>query len=157
MFNKRLFCLSFAIAILLAACGPARLESTDPLPLPSPSGSWHLSLTQSGGFAGVMLNVDVSSDGKLIAQDQRSGKTVTEQLPPATLAKLIALTPTVLAPTSQGPRTGCVDCFLYDLEITSASGTVRLHADDTTLADSGAEQLIQLLQQLRDSALRSQP
>jgi hypothetical protein len=155
MFHNRLFCASLAITIFLAACGPAELRPAGPQPLPSPSDSWSVSLTQSGGFAGVLLKVQVSSDGQLVAEDSKSGRSVTQHLPPETLAKLASMLSTVFLATPGSPHTGCADCFLYDLDISSGASAVHTRLDDTMLAASGAEELIRLLAQLRDSALKN--
>jgi hypothetical protein len=157
MFRKYLPFFALALIVVTSACGPAQLQPSYPQPLPSPSGSWSLSLTQSGGIAGVSLKVTVSSDGQLTAEDQRSGKTVTQTLPPDTMAKLAALYSAVAVSTPQSPKSGCADCFLYHLELNSGDKALSLKFDDTTLGGSGAEQLIHFLQQLRDAALKSQP
>ena len=166
MLNTRLFVMLMVLTLFLAACGPATITPPDAVPLPSPSGPqslpspaqpWDLSLTQSGGFAGVQLKVDVSSAGRLSAEDQRSGKKVSRQLDAATLEKLAGLAAAVAASTPQSPHSSCADCFLYDLQVTSGARTVHVQADDTTLAASGAQELVSLLNQLRDGALKSQP
>lgn len=170
MFKNSLLPIPLMAMLFLSACGPAVLQAEGPQPFASPvdlqtqpsfSGPWSLSLTQSGGFAGVMLTVQVSSDGKLTAEDQRSGRSVTQTLPAGTLAKLAELTSSVASTASgAGPKpqkSSCRDCFLYDLQVTSAGRTARIQADDTTLGASGAQELIGLLRQLRDGALRGQP
>ena len=58
-------------------------------------------------------------------------------------------------PSADRLPSGCADCFIYDVEITSTTGIIRIHADDTSLTDSGAQPLIQFLGELRDRALRS--
>ncbi len=112
MFHNRLFCVSLALAMLLAACGPAELQPAGPQPLPSPSKSWSVTLTQSGGLAGVLLNVQLSSDGQLVADDLKSGRSVTQGLPPETLAKLASMLSTVVVATPESPHSDCADCFL---------------------------------------------
>lgn len=145
-----------ALAVCLAACSP-RSPFSAPQPLPSPGASWSVQLNQSGGFIGVKLNVQVSSDGRLTAEDQRAGRTVTQQLPPEALARLLRLYSSIIPPPSGPQQSACADCFLYDLQLNSEGQTIQIHADDTTLASSGAADLIAYLQQLRDSALRSKP
>jgi len=49
----------------------------------------------------------------------------------------------------------CADCFVYELEIASTTGIVRVQADDTNLGESGAQDLIQFLGEMRDQALES--
>ena len=157
MYKKCLPFFALAFIVLTSACGPAQLVPSYPQPLPSPSSSWDMTLTQSGGIAGVSLKVTVSSDGQLAAEDERSGRSVTQALPAATMAKLAALYSTVVLSTPQSPNSGCADCFLYDLKLNSGGNALNLKFDDTTLGGSGAEELIRFLQQLRDAALKSQP
>ena len=66
----------------LAACGPLLRAEPSPKPLPSPASFWTINLKQSGGFAGVSLSLEVSSDGRLVATDERSGRKVEQVLPP---------------------------------------------------------------------------
>jgi hypothetical protein len=157
MFNNRSFAAVLIIGLFLSACGPAQIvpPAGQLQPLPSPTESWQLSFVQSGGFAGVQLKLGVSSDGRLTAQDLRSGKTATKQLDAATLNKISGLVSTLALSASQSPGSACADCFLYDLQLTTGGRTIQVHADDTTLAASGAQDLIALLQQLRDGALKS--
>jgi hypothetical protein len=157
MSTRPLLCISLVLMTLASACGPARLEPSGPQPLPSPTQSWTLSLTQSGGLAGVSLKVTVSSDGQLTAEDQRTGRIVTQRLSPDVLARLAALYSSDLQVVRQPAPSACADCFTYDLEASSGGTVKRIHADDTTLDASGAAELIRMLQRLRDDALKSQP
>ncbi len=157
MMNTRLLRSMFGLVLVLSACTPFLAPRSSPQPLPSPSGDWTVSLTQSGGFVGVSLKVEVSSNGQLKAEDQRSGRTVTKSVPPETLYKLAQLHAAALVAKPAPAHSGCADCFLYDLQLDSAGKFVQIKADDTTLSDSGAAELVGLLQQLRDDALRSQP
>ena len=148
---------ALALIALLTACARPFPAPSQPQPLPSPAADWSMSMTQSGGFAGVHLTVEVTSDGRPKAEDQRSGRTVTQAVPPATLARLGQLYSGLSLVTPNAPRSGCADCFNYDLRANSGGRVVQVQADDTTLTDSGAAELISLLQQLRDAALRTQP
>ncbi len=157
MFNTRLFGLLFVLAFFLAACGPATITAPGVQPLPSPSGPWNVTLTQSGGLAGVQLTVEVSSNGRLDAENVRLGKRASRQLDAATLDQLSGLVSAIPASTPQLPASKCADCFLYDLQITSGARTIHIQADDTTLAASGAGELVGLLRGLRDATLKGQP
>ncbi len=165
MSGFRVLSISALLIFVLAACGPATIVPPDLQPLPSPSdaqsssaGSWDVSLSQTGGFAGLDLKVDVSSDGRLTAEDVKSGKQAIKQLDAASLAKLSTLIASAAALAPQSPqRSSCADCFLYDLQITSGSRSIHIQADDTTLGPSGLRELVSLLQQLRDVTLKSQP
>ncbi len=155
MLNKTFLFATLALMAFLAGCARPLPTSSAPQPLPSPAADWTMTLTQSGGFAGVMLKVVVSSDGKLTAEDQRSGRTVTQHLTADAVARLASLSSGLVVTTPAESRSGCADCFIYDLQVDAGGRSVQIHADDTTLADSGAEDLIRTLQGLRDAALRS--
>jgi hypothetical protein len=157
MYIHRLVRYGWILAFLLAACVPALSRPDAPQALPSPAGDWMLKLTQTGGFAGVKLHVQVSSDGSLTADDQRTGRQVSQTLPPEIVAQIASQVGPLLQATPVPARAGCADCFLYRLEFTSEGKTASLEADDTTLSDSGAADLVKLLQQLRDKALRANP
>jgi hypothetical protein len=142
------------LIVFLTACSPSPAAWSGPQLLPSPAADWMMTLTQTGGFAGVMLKVVVSSDGRLTAVDQRSGRTVTQTVPANAIPKLSALVHRLAAITPGAQHSGCADCFNYELQIDSGGRSVQIHADDTTLGDSGAQDIIRLLQSLRDAALR---
>ena len=154
MLNKMLLFTTLALMAFLVGCARPLPSSSDPQPLPSPRADWTMTLTQSGGFAGIMLKVVVSSDGKLTAENQRSGHTVTQELTADTVARLESLSSGLVVATPAS-HSGCADCFSYDLRVDARGRSLQIHADDTTLADSGAEDLIRALQGLRDAALRS--
>src|SRR5512142_1246459 len=155
MSHAGFFRFTWILALALAACGPAVVSPPASQASPAPAQDWTVKLTQSGGFAGVLLTVQVSSDGTLIARNERAGSSVTKSLPPEATAQIASFAAGLAAATSATPRSGCADCFLYRLEVTSGGRSAAIDADDTTLAGSGAAELIQLLQRLRDEALRA--
>jgi hypothetical protein len=144
----------FTILIFFSACSQVK-----PIPqhLPSPSSKWMAKLNKSGGLSGVLLSVEISSDGGLKAEDQRSGRTVSQTLPLQTTAKLNQLISTTAVASRSVPQSECADCFIYDLEIQSEEGDLHIHTDDVTLKDSGAADLITYMSKLRDDALGSNP
>ncbi len=157
MRHIRNFCLLLLGSAILSACGPLRFWTSTPQPLPSPQPDWTLQLTQSGGFAGVQLWVQVTSAGRLSAADQRSGRHVQQTISGNTVAQLGRLAG-ALASFPSAPRpSACADCFVYTLIVTYGDRTTQIQADDATLTDSGSRELVTLLQSLRDTALASQP
>ncbi len=150
-------CVMLLLMALASACGPAEIVPPDPQPLPSPGMSWTLTLTQSGGLAGVSLKATITSDGQLTAEDQKSGRSVTRSLSPDELTSLAALYASDRQVIRQPAQSGCADCFVYDLEASYGGRVTSIHADDTTLDASGAGDLIRMIQRLRDTALKSQP
>ena len=105
----------------------------------------------------MSLSLEVSSDGRLRAQDERSGRKAEKNVPPETLARIAQLYSGVAAPTPGGSPSSCADCFIYDIQLTSGAQVSQVHADDTTLDSSGAADLIAYLIQLRDSTLKAAP
>lgn len=142
---------------LLSACGPLRLSAPGAKPLPSPSSTWTLQLSQSGGIAGVQLALEITSAGQLTATDNRSGRTATETLPPSSLSKLRSLIDATTISQASVGHSSCADCFVYLLTFRSDAGTQTMQVDDVSLAASGAQELITFLRSLRDSALASKP
>ena len=158
MFKSQLLRTALAFMITsLVACGTVLAPTSAPQPLPSPGSSWTMKLDQSGGIAGVSLSLEITSDGRLTAKDERSGRVVVQDVPQEAMGRLMQLYSAVQAATPKPLPSACADCFIYDLEVSSGEGLVQIHADDTTLADSGAADLIAFLRQLRDTALRSSP
>src|SRR5574340_398403 len=153
MFKNMLLPAILFISIFVSSCSPAKPAKAIPQPLPSPSDGWTAALTQSGGFAGVLLTVEVSSDGQLKAEDQRARRSVTQRLSPQAVAQLQQLISNTKVSSGAAPRSTFADCFLYDLVVESNGNSFRVHADDVTFKNSGAADLIALLRQLRDQAL----
>jgi hypothetical protein len=154
--NKITLCLLMVI-IISSSCGEAKSIKTNPQPLPSASDKWNVKLTQTGGIAGVFLTVKVSSDGQLIAENQRSQQNVTKTLSSQTIAELRGLIFNSVLSTSHVQQTGCADCFIYDLEIQSEGNNVKIQVDDVSINNSGAQELITTLLRIRDDALRPNP
>ena len=146
--------MPFLILSLLgvAACAPTR---TFPPPAPTSAGTWSIKLTQTGGFAGAHLEIRVSSDGHMTAEDGRTRRVVSRPLSEAAVRELNRLLGPSTLPETERLRSVCADCFVYELEIASTTGIVRVQADDTNLSESGAQDLIQFLGEMRDQALES--
>lgn len=151
----RLASIAAVASLLVAGCIP--LQPPTPALLPSPSGNWTVRLVQSGGFVGVQLTIQVSSTGEMQAEDQRAGRQVAKTLPPETVAEVSRLLSQTTIPAAPPQPSACADCFVYDLEVSVPGGTYRIHADDVSVADSGAQALILYLARLRDSVLKGTP
>ena len=152
------FILSLLITLIfLSSCGTAGSIKQIPQPLASPSDNWNIKLVQSGGIAGVLLTVDVSSDGQLKAEDQRSQRSASKILSSQTTAELKGLIFNTVVSTSRVPQSACADCFIYNLEIQSDGKAVKIQVDDATINDSSAQGLITTLLKIRDEALNPNP
>lgn len=147
--------LGFLIIILfLSSCSQVK---PFPQPLPSPSSNWTVKLNQSGGIAGVQLSIEISSNGQLRAEDQRSHRIVTQTLPPQTITKIHQLIANTSVSVTGVPQSGCADCFIYDLEIQTEESDYHINVDDVTMKNSNAADLIASLSKLRDGALAANP
>ena len=152
------YILSFLITLFfLSSCATAGSIKPIPQPLASPSDNWDVKLIQSGGIAGVLLTVDVSSDGQLKADDQRSQRSASKILPSQTIAELKGLVFNTVASTIRVPQSACADCFIYDLEIQSEGKVIKIQVDDVTVNGSSVQGLITTLLKIRDEALNPNP
>jgi hypothetical protein len=142
------------IFLFISSCSQAK---PIPQPFPSPSSKWTVKLNQSGGIAGVLLTVEISSDGQLKARDQRSNRNVTQNLSSQSTSKLNQLISNTAVSAKGVPQSSCADCFIYDLEIQSEESDLHIHVDDVTIKNSGASELITYVIKLRDDALRPNP
>jgi hypothetical protein len=152
------FILSLLITLIfLSSCGTAGSIKPIQQPLASPSNNWNVTLTQSGGIAGVQLTVDISSDGQLKAEDQRSQRSASKILPSQTIALLRGLVFNAIASYGSVPLSACADCFIYNLEIQSDDKDIKIQVDDSTINVSTAQGLITTLIKIRDEALNPNP
>ena len=138
---------------LLGACAPLGTQVPNTQSTPSHGDSWTITLRQSGGFVGVDKTVQVSSDGQLVAADQRSGRRAALELAPKSISELSQLYYDAASPAQAPRESACADCFVYDLAIETQGGNTDIRLDDTSLAGSKAGPLIHYLIQLRDAAL----
>lgn len=134
---RRLIVLVITLAATaLAACAPAA-------PNPAPTGSTSgppggglvtpVSITRTGGLAGVRQTVDISADGSWTYTDARAGASTQGRLTPAQLSALVALLTDpklIQALSDHATPTGvCNDGFEY---------TLRFGSSDTfTFVDCG--------------------
>ena len=137
-----------------AAERPTQLASmpnpTAVLPAPSRSGipaltgDWQISLEQSGGIMGMSRKLVVSSSGSASLTDLHSQKSSPVNLSGEELKSLAGLVADsrYKAPVS---TSGCADCFLFALEVSSSSGTFSVELDELALADSGLQPLVAFL------------
>ena len=124
--------------------GPTPIPTNPALHLPKLSGDWLVRLAQSGGIAGVSRSLEISSSGAMTIIETRGGERKVSQLP---AEKLAALNELVAASTFRPASlpTGCADCFVFDLRITSADGTFQAQLDEVSLPDSGLQSLLDFL------------
>jgi len=114
--------------------------------IPKLNGDWRMMLTQSGGFIGMSKSIQIDASGAATVTDLRSKKTSQAVLPADTLKKLTDL----VANSSYKPASmpsGCADCFIFKLEITSGSQKFQVEMNDIDLQTSGLQDLVGFLGQ----------
>jgi len=150
MIRNLLFVLILGLSAACSAA-PGNGES-----LPALEGTWSITLTQSGGFAGLQRTVIIANDGSVVAVDERERRIAALQLSEAELTGLEEQLSAarVIRPTET--ETGCADCFIYDLRIDSASESFSIQLDDVTLPDSGLQPLVANVRDLMERALATQ-
>ena len=105
----------------------------------------------SGGFAGLNRELQLSSTGELSATDRRRDTHVTARVSADEISKIGSLIP--VAPASPSRKTGCADCFLYDLTLHVRGRSVVVRTDDVSLGGSDIEPLVRNLVALLDRAM----
>ncbi|MBI5823655.1 MAG: hypothetical protein HZB18_06475 [Chloroflexi bacterium] len=152
-------------AFLVAGCAssPEVTDASTPAPtavlLSTPTlpvvDEWTIKMTHSGGIMGLMRSLEVSSDGKYSAVDERANKTVSGELSFNELATLNEMISILDGADVKQPGPGnCADCFIYDLEIHSGKNNLAIQLDDISLPDSGMVELVSFLRGITDSALK---
>lgn len=148
MFRTLLILLT---AFTLAACGPAQLDTQQPLP--TASADWtSITFTQSGGIMGMMRTFIVARDGSFTATDERANNNVNGKLSGEELAKLNNLIVS-LSVNKSGQSGVCADCFIYSIEIATTGKSISAQADDVNLNDSGIGPLVIFLENRMSKAL----
>jgi hypothetical protein len=137
-------------APIACALYPAQTALATSLPAPAED-PWRLEIHLSGGFAGLNRELQLSSTGELSANDRRRDTHVTARVSADEISKIGSLIP--VAPASPSRKTGCADCFLYDLTLHVRGRSVVVRTDDVSLAGSDIEPLVRNLVALLDRAM----
>ena len=121
------------------------LASTAPAQqLPALSGDWHMTIIQSGGIMGMMRTLEISSTGAMTLTDARSHTSSQSQLSAERLAALTKLVASSQYRAAAIPA-GCADCFIFDIQISSAGKNFQVQLNQIDLVDSGLQPLIDFL------------
>lgn len=136
---------------IFSACGsPGSIEI-----LETPTNEWRIVFVHSGGFAGLMRALEISSDGSYTLKDERTNFTKSGQITDNELADLSR----ILVGINYVPQTkptGCADCFIYDIRVTGGGNDFSARVDDVNIDDSGLRLLVSALREIMDRELRSQ-
>ncbi len=109
----------------------------------------------SGGIAGLSRSIEITSDGAVIAKDERNGKTMKRQLTSDELTQFVSLIKSASLKSTSGGSTGCADCFIYNIKMTSDSRNFSVQYDDVSLPDSGMSSIVKYLADLMSRMLAS--
>jgi hypothetical protein len=155
--SARTLFLTVLVGLLLACNTLTRplLPQATTQALPVLDGTWSLKMTQTGGYIGIHHELEIASDGTLTVTDPQQDQTSSIVITPEAMNKLKDLVASSKYQLPQGPQGSCSDCFNYDLEISSNTGTFTVQLDDVSLPPSGLEPLINLLRQTMDDALEN--
>ena len=115
-------------------------------------GSWHLTFTLSGGFAGFDRTLDVTSAGSAKAVDRRRTRQVDRQLSRDEIQEIDRLAASVSS-FDGSARTQCRDCFTYSLDLERQGQRVTVRVADDHLAESNARPLIASLTRILNQLL----
>ena len=164
MYKIKLLFIALLIPVVISGCGGAipilqPLPSPRPLPtsqsIPELTGAWTVSMQLSGGIAGLSRSIEITSNGAVVAKDERNGKTVNRQLTSNELNQLMNLIKSSSLKTSSGSPGACADCFIYAIKITSDNGIFSSTSDDVNLSNSGMSSVVKYLMDLLTQMLAS--
>jgi len=149
------------LAMAFAACGTAGGSPNSASAVTSLSGGnqaamWRIRFTQSGGFAGLQRELDVTNAGEVIARDVRRNREVKVRLDDAEVARLSALlaqAPPDAAATSALASSQCRDCLEYGVDATADGQRIAAHLIDTELDASGFRPLVTALVEILTRSL----
>ena len=118
--------------------------------------SWEIGYTVSGGFAGIMRQLKLSSNGRLLAIDLKKKIHMEQQASAEQLAEVSDILHKIDLSRAQTKRPDlknkCADCFQRELTVVTDGQRHRLNIDDTVLEDQEYVQLIKLLSSLMNQA-----
>jgi hypothetical protein len=156
--SRSFFLFVFLTTLFITGCSslltPEPLKTSLPSP-EAPGNEWAIKMTHSGGIMGLSRSIDISSDGKYTATDNRAKKTITGNLTANELSKLNKIVYESKFESATKPQqSGCADCFIYSLEMQLNGKKVAYQADDITLSSSELVILVTYLRDLMDRALK---
>jgi len=135
---KRMCGLLLMIALLgMGACKPRATEKPTPAATPGACGlptTWQIEFQRSGGFAGLMQSLTLSSDGKLTANDLRTNQSASRTLKPQERESIAALLAQTCPFEVSRAESRCADCFIYTLKITMDGVPYQVEINDVSLS-----------------------
>ncbi|MFN2119641.1 MAG: hypothetical protein ACK2T0_04570 [Anaerolineales bacterium] len=145
--------IALGLFAFACACRPTPAVPATSTPSSGAQGMWTVELSQTGGLVGVDLDVQVTSEGQLVATNRRSGRTLSSRITEAQSGELDSLYRAAISAQYADRPSTCADCYIYQLTLSSGHESRTIRLDDASMAGTAAEPLITFLIQLRDSAL----
>ncbi len=140
------------VSSLLFCAGCVTQDKTHTVMVSKDSGAvqaWFVALSISGGFAGWAKNISVDSDGLLIINDLKTGKSIRKKLNNKELEVLSKL---VRQQKNAQPEVkdralakSCADCFEYKLSIRWQNGQQLAMLNDINLGKSSYKDIVRFL------------
>jgi hypothetical protein len=146
------FALS-AVCCTNASAAAARGHESRPPTAGAAADLWRVTLVLSGGLAGADRTIAVASTGQLLAVDRKRDTRISRQATTAEIIQIKSFLDAVTSTASPRPGTRCRDCLAYTLAIERDGARSTATVDDTTLAGSGFESLVNTLTTLLNRAL----
>jgi len=141
----------FCIGTLISACTPTEPDtgSTAPPATVVPDHNWSATLIIAGGLAGQLIEITVDQSGKALLSDKRRNTRIEKQLTRKELERIAqAMTSLPASSKTVNRFSKCRDCYLYTLTAVDNGNPIKITADDLSLQNSDARELIQLLSTL---------
>jgi hypothetical protein len=166
----RLFFLAIPFSLVAAACSgatpvsipspfpettPSRLPDSTFPPFPCTATTWSLDFTRSGGLAGRIASLHLTSGGPATAAEPSQNLVIATALPIEDLTRVGKLLEAACPFASSARPTTCPDCFSYAMEIHMNGQTYSAYATDVDQSGLGA--LIQSLSTILDQSLSGRP
>lgn len=140
-----------AVAFSVSACLPAATPET------ATARTWEVAFEMSGGFAGMMNQMTISGDGRLVAENLKRRTRVEKRLSAAQaeeLDRLISRAQPAPAPARE-PLRRCADCIQYRLSVTEAPGRAAISESGTLEGQqTGNRELVAFLTAVMNETLR---
>lgn len=112
---------------------------------------WRLTLTVSGGFAGLHRELALDSSGAATAIDSRRNLQVRRQVSRDELVPIARLVESATA--LDMVNNVCSDCLTYVIDLRVSGRTVTIRLNDITLSSSKAAPLVQALIRMQQQLL----
>lgn len=135
---------TFVALAFATACAPATAQQPPAAPDRATPDSWELTLHLSGGFAGLDRTLELLGTGVMRGIDRKRSAQIAAQATDQERARIASLV-SALKSGATARSTECRDCLEYTLNIRRGSERFVFELDDSSLAQSSVEPLVNVL------------